>query len=137
MRVSIAIVAVLAAVTLAGCFEGPQGPAGPAGVAGPQGPQGEQGAPGPAGPVGPVGPPGAPGGIGPAGPPGPSGATALHPVRQENCPAGNCVLTCSAGDTLVSVTCPGGTMTYVTTGITESVTCAEPKGPAMALCLRQ
>jgi hypothetical protein len=137
MRVSIAIIAVVAAFTLAGCFEGPQGPAGPPGPPGQQGPQGEQGPPGPPGPTGQVGPPGPAGAVGPAGPPGPSGATALHPVRQENCPAGNCVLTCSAGDILVSVTCPGGTMTYVTTGNTESVTCAAPTGPALALCLRQ
>ncbi len=137
MRVSIAIIAVVAAFTLAGCFEGPQGPAGPPGAAGQQGPQGEQGPPGPPGPTGQVGPPGPAGAVGPAGPPGPSGATAIHPVRQENCPAGNCVLTCSAGDTMVSVTCPGGTITFLATGNTETATCAEPKGPALALCLRQ
>jgi len=38
MRVSIAALALIAAFTLAGCFEEPQGPAGPQGAAGAPGP---------------------------------------------------------------------------------------------------
>ena len=58
MRLSIVVVALVVAFSLAGCFEGPQGaqgPAGPTGPAGPAGPQG-QGAPGPPGVAGPPGP---------------------------------------------------------------------------------
>ena len=93
MRISLTIVALLTAVSLAGCFEGPAGPAGQPGAAGPQGPAGQQGDAGP---------------VGPQGPPGPTGATGLHALRQE-CGAGsNCDLTCSPGEKLVSATCPGG-----------------------------
>ena len=46
------IASFVAALTLAGCFEGPPGPPGPAG------PQGEQGPPGPKGDKGDPGEPG-------------------------------------------------------------------------------
>jgi hypothetical protein len=43
MRFIAIFVAVLAALTLAACFEGPAGPAGPQGEIGARGPQGERG----------------------------------------------------------------------------------------------
>jgi Collagen triple helix repeat (20 copies) len=132
MRGSVAIVALLAALTLAGCFEGPQGTPGPRGPAGPPGPQGEKGA---AGAVGEVGPAGA---AGPAGPPGPAGAPgliALRPLTADPCRS-QCYLACNPGEKIVSVTCPGGTMTLNKGGAAESATCGGASGPALALCMR-
>ena len=74
MRISIAIIAVVAAFSLAGCSQGPQGPAGPQGPKGEQGPPGPQGAKGEQGGPGPQGPQGAKGEQGPPGPQGPQGA---------------------------------------------------------------
>ena len=88
MRTSIAVIALLAAFSLAACSPGPQGskgeqgPPGPqgakgeAGPPGPQGANGEQGIPGPQGPQGAKGEAGPPGpqGVGGQGPPGPQGA---------------------------------------------------------------
>src|SRR5580698_11676342 len=102
MRISLAVVALAAALALAGCFEGAQGPPGPQGDAGPQGPQGVKGETGP---------------IGPAGPPGAAGSSGLHALRQEGCGQGsNCDLTCSPGEKLISVTCPGGTIAITRNG---------------------
>lgn len=123
MRLSIAAVALVAAFSLAGCFEGPQGPAGPQGDAGPQGPQGAKGDQGP---------------VGPAGPPGPTGATGLHAIRHGACgPGNNCDLTCNPGEKLVSVTCPGGTIAITRNADVESASCSNSPGPALALCMQQ
>ncbi len=130
MRASIAVVALIAAFALAGCFEGPQGPAGPAG---PPGPQGQTGAAGPAGSPGPAGLPGPVGAQGPAGPPGPAGSTGLHPLRQDVCSNDTCQFICSAGETLVSVTCPGAAIIMNNGG----ATCSNTPGPALALCMRE
>lgn len=123
MRVSLAAIALVAVVSRAGCSKGPEGPPGPQGPAGPQGPvgkQGEQGAPGP------------------AGPPGPVGSTGLHLVRHATCaPSNNCDLTCSPGEKLVSVTCPGGTISISTSGSVQSATCSNSPGPALALCMHE
>jgi hypothetical protein len=122
MRTALAVVALVAAVSLAGCFEGAQGPAGPAGAAGPQGPAGEKGDAGP---------------IGPQGPPGPLGATGLHALRQM-CGAGsNCDLTCSPGERMISVTCPGGTIAITRNADIDAATCSNSPGPALALCEKQ
>ncbi|MGA2942908.1 MAG: hypothetical protein ABSE50_12820 [Xanthobacteraceae bacterium] len=121
MRISLTIVAMLAAVSLAGCFEGPAGPAGQPGAAGPQGSVGQQGDAGP---------------VGPQGPPGPVGATGLHALRQE-CGAGsNCDLTCSPGEKLISATCPGGTVAITRNADIESAACSNSPGPALALCMK-
>ena len=61
MRVAIALVACVAAITLTGCFEGPKGDKGDKGDTGTTGPAGAAGPPGPAGAAGPAGSPGAPG----------------------------------------------------------------------------
>jgi hypothetical protein len=123
MRVSLVIVAAVAALALVGCSKGPQGPAGPQGDPGPQGPAGKQGDQGPAGPPG---------------PPGPVGATGLHFIRHESCaPSNNCDLTCSPGERLVSVTCPGATIVISHTGGVESAACSNTAGPALALCMKQ
>jgi hypothetical protein len=56
MRIKTLIVLCVAAVTLAGCFEGPPGPPGKDGAPGIEGKQGKEGPIGPAGPAGPPGP---------------------------------------------------------------------------------
>jgi len=117
MRLSIVVVATLTAFTLAGCFEGPQGPAGPAGP---------QGAAGSAGPTGPAGP---------AGPPGPAGTAGLRALSEPTC-SGTCTLTCSAGEKLVSATCPGGTVMLLKAGDADAATCSSANGPALALCMK-
>jgi hypothetical protein len=106
MRSSIALL-LLASVTLAGCFEGPQGPPGPQGLPGAAGPRGEKGdagaagergapgAKGEAGAKGDPGPAGLPGTPGPAGAPGASG-------RVVTCTGPICTVQCNAGEVLVS-----------------------------------
>jgi hypothetical protein len=145
MRVSIAVVAVLAAFSLAGCFEGPQGPAGPQGAAGPPGPQGETGAVGPVGPTGATGPPGPAGVVGPPGPPGPAGpaepsglggSLGLRAITQETCGKA-CELACGPGEKLVSVTCPGGLIRIGKAVDPETATCSNSSGPALALCIKR
>ena len=122
LRTSLAIVAVVAAFTLAGCFEGAQGPAGPQGDAGPQGPQGAKGRLGRS--VLQV-------------PPGASGTSGLHALRQPGCgQASNCDLTCSPGEKLISVTCPGGTIAISKNPDIEAATCSSATGPALALCMK-
>ena len=58
MRIKTLIVLCVAAVTLAGCFEGPPGPPGKDGAPGIEGKEGKEGKEGPIGPAGPAGPPG-------------------------------------------------------------------------------
>ncbi len=58
MRFLTLVASLVAALTLAGCFEGPKGDPGPAGA---QGPQGEKGATGEQGPKGDKGDKGEPG----------------------------------------------------------------------------
>src|ERR1022692_4616085 len=165
MRVSIAIIALVGAVWLAGCSPGPQkgeqGPPGPQGAKGEQGPPGQQGpqgakgepgAPGQQGPQGAKGEPGASGQQGPQGakgepgapaPSGPAGqadatgSAGLHVVRQDACDsASKCDLACSAGETLASVICPGGTVAISKNGEVETASCSNSAGPVLALCVR-
>jgi hypothetical protein len=148
MRATLLILALLGLV-LAGCDEkpgptGPQGPPGPIGAKGDPGSQGPEGPPGPQGPPGPAGPPGpngAGGGIGPAGPQGPPGPAGLastagfHALREPACDT-KCELICSPGETLVSVTCPGGTIQIEEVGGSNAAACVGASGPALALCTR-
>ena len=151
MRPFAAAVALIAAFSLTGCFEGAQGPAGPPGAAGsagpqgpagPAGPQGEKGLAGAVGIAGPPGPAGAAGGVGPAGPPGPEGrpgppgTAGLHAISETACDS-KCELLCSAGEKLVSVTCPGGTIWIGRTAESETATCSKSPGPALALCMKR
>ncbi len=123
MRMPVAIVAVVAALAVAACSQGAPGAAGPQGDPGPQGPPGKQGVAGPAGPQG---------------PPGPAGATGLHFVHRDTCaPSNNCDLSCSPGERLVSVTCPGATIVISRTGGIDSAACSNTPGPALALCMKQ
>src|SRR5580698_4242049 len=122
MRVLLAIVTLATALSLGGCFEGPQGSAGPQGPAGPPGSAGQKGDAGP---------------IGPQGPPGPVGATGLHALRQGCGANSNCDLTCSPGERMVSVTCPGGAISMTRNADIESATCSNSPGPALALCMKQ
>jgi hypothetical protein len=126
MRVITSAVALVAACSLAGCFDGPQGPAGPTGAAGPQGPQGDRGPAGPAGATGPAGPSGA------VGPPGPAGTAGWHVLRQDACSNNVCQFICSPDETLVSVTCPGATIIMSS----SSATCSNTPGPGLALCTK-
>ena len=107
MRSSIVIL-LFAAVTLGGCFEGPQGPPGPqgaAGAVGPAGPKGDKGDPGERGPSGPKGEVGAKGDPGPAGlpgTPGPAGAPGAVAGRVVTCTGSSCSVQCNSGEVLVS-----------------------------------
>jgi hypothetical protein len=139
--------------------KGDQGPPGPAGVtgpkaeqgqAGPPGPKGEQGPPGPQGPKGDQGPPGLPGLQGAKGEKGDNGeqgpkgegasgtaSSGLHVVRQDTCEgSSNCNLACDAGESLASVTCPQGVVSISKNGNTETASCSNSPGPALALCVR-
>jgi Collagen triple helix repeat (20 copies) len=141
MRVAILVVALIAAFSLTGCFEGPQGPQGPQGQAGPPGPQGPQGLPGVPGIAGrpgadgPTGAVGATGPAGPAGPPGLPGPTSLRALTQPACDT-KCELICNTDEKLVSVTCPGGSIQIRKVGDSDAATCSGSPGPALGLCLR-
>ena len=132
MRKSSAFVVLTLAVFLSACSQGPRGL---------QGAKGDQGPPGPAGPAGAKGeqgPPGPQGAKGDQGPPGPPGAAAsgLHVVRQDTCDSSNCSLACGAGESLASVTYPQGVVSISKSGDTETASCSNSPGPALALCLR-
>jgi Collagen triple helix repeat (20 copies) len=120
MRVLISLTALLVVVSLSGC-SGSQGVAGPQGPAGPAGPQGEKGDAGPAGPPGPAAQ---------------AGSLGLHVVNRD-CSGDKCDLACDAGEKLASVTCPGGTVALTKAGDTETASCTNTSGPALALCVRQ
>ena len=120
--------------------QGPQGAKGEQGPPGPQGAHGEQGAPGLQGPHGAKGEQGAPGPAGPAGQAGSTGSagsSGLHALREDTCDANhNCLLECSPGEKLASVTCPGGAVAISKNGDAETASCSNSPGPAMALCLK-
>jgi Collagen triple helix repeat (20 copies) len=131
--------------------KGDQGPPGAAGATGPKGEQGQAGPPGKQGEQGPPGPQGAKGDQGPPGPPGLQGqkgdkgeqgasggsAAGLHVVKRDSCEgSSNCNLACDAGETLASVTCPQGVISITKNGDTESASCSNGSGPALALCVR-
>jgi Collagen triple helix repeat (20 copies) len=158
MRLWIATIAVLAVFTIGGCSPGPQGTKGEQGPPGPQGARGEQGPPGPQGskgdqgipgpqgpqgakgeqgPPGPQGSQGAKGDAGAPGPAGPAASSALAVVRQDKCEDGGCNLSCKQGETIASVTCPGGNVSLSKNGDNETAACTNSPGPALALCLKQ
>jgi hypothetical protein len=131
MRKSSAFVVLALAVFLSACqgprgLQGAKGDQGPPGPAGPAGAKGEQGPPGPQGAKGDQGPPGPPG----------AAASGLHVVRQDTCDSSNCSLACGAGESLASVTCPQGVVSISKSGDTETASCSNSPGPALALCLR-
>ena len=124
MRNSAAFVVFTLAVFLNACGQGQQGPKGEQGPPGPHGAKGEQGPPGPQGAKGDQGPPG-------------SSGPAFHVVRQDSCKdLANCNLACNAGETIASVTCPQGAASITKDGDTESASCSNSSGPALALCVR-
>jgi hypothetical protein len=158
MRKSGAFVIFTLAVILSACGQGQQGPKGEQGPPGPQGAKGDQGPPGPPGVAGlkgeqgQPGPQGAKGEQGPPGPQGPkgekgdkgdkgdqgaSGAASLHVVRQDSCEGSStCNLACGAGESLASATCPQGAVSITKNGDTETASCSNSPGPALALCVR-
>jgi Collagen triple helix repeat (20 copies) len=113
----------------------PATPALPIGPKGDPGSQGPAGLPGPQGPAGPGGPAGLPGPPGPPGPAGPAFTTGLHVLREPACNT-KCELICSPGETLVSVTCPGGRVHIEEIAESNSASCVAASGPAIALCIR-
>jgi hypothetical protein len=154
MRKSGAFVVLTLALFLSACGQGQQGPKGDQGPPGPQGAKGDQGPPGPpgvAGQKGEQGQPGPQGAKGEQGPPGPqgpkgekgdkgeqgaSGSASLHVVRQDSCQgSSNCNLACGAGETLASITCPQGAVSITKNGDTETASCSNSPGPALALCV--
>jgi hypothetical protein len=155
MRKSGRFVIFTLAVFLSACGQGQQGPKGEQGPPGPQGAKGDQGPPGPPGVAGlkgeqgQPGPQGAKGEQGPPGPQGPkgekgdkgdqgaSGAASLHVVRQDSCEGSStCNLACGAGESLASATCPHGAVSITKNGDTETASCSNSPGPALALCVR-
>jgi hypothetical protein len=61
----------------------------------------------------------------------------LHIVRQNKCEgSANCNLACGAGETIASVTCPQGAVSITKNGDTETASCSNSPGPALALCVR-
>jgi len=133
MRKSAIGVLFTLAVFLTACGQGPQGPKGEQGPPGPQGAQGPPGAPGVAGMKGERGE---------QGPPGPQGGdhgqpgAGLHVVRQDSCTS-SCKLACEAGESIASVTCPPqGAISITKNGDTETASCTNSPGPALALCVR-
>jgi hypothetical protein len=117
--------------------QGPPGPQGSKGDQGIPGPQGPQGAKGEQGPPGPQGSQGAKGDAGAPGPAGPAASSALAVVRQDKCEDGGCNLSCKQGETIASVTCPGGNVSLSKNGDNETAACTNSPGPALALCLKQ
>jgi Collagen triple helix repeat (20 copies) len=116
------------ALSVAGCGRdpGPKGDPGAQGPAGPQGAQGIQGVAGtqgPAGAQGPQGPQGAPGDKGEKGDKGDAGLTGLRSVQ-----ATDGVVSCDAGEILVSAFCPSG-------GAPDGAKCTS--GPTVGLCLKK
>jgi Collagen triple helix repeat (20 copies) len=158
MRKSGAFVIFTLAVILSACGQGQQGPKGEQGPPGPQGAKGDQGPPGPPGVAGlkgeqgQPGPQGAKGEQGPPGPQGPkgekgdkgdkgdqgaSGAASVRVVRQDSCEGSStCNLACGAGESLASATCPQGAVSITKNGDTETASCSNSPGPALALCVR-
>jgi hypothetical protein len=59
----------------------------------------------------------------------------LHAISETACDS-KCELLCSAGEKLVSVTCPGGTIWIGRTAQSEMATCSNSPGPALALCMK-
>src|ERR1700745_2101624 len=80
-----------------------------------QGPKGDQGQPGPQGAKG------------------EQGRTGLHVVRLDSCQSSNCSLACDAGESLGSITCPQGEVSITKSGDTETASCSNSPGPALAL----
>src|SRR5689334_3559744 len=140
MRKSIVVMLTLTAF-LAACSPSHQGPKGEQGPPGPQGIKGDQGQAGPAGPPGPKGDQGEKGDKAEQTATAAQGTSAasraLHVIRSDNCEGSlNCTLACDAGEAIASVTCPQGAISITKNGDTETASCTNSRGPALALCLR-
>jgi hypothetical protein len=115
MRISLAVILFLGAVTLAACSQGQPGAKGEQGPAGPQGAKGEQGPPGPQGPPGtkgeqgPPGPQGAKGDQGPPGAQGPGGPKGEQGIAGQAGPSGQTAPSVQAG----SAGAPGASGVHV------------------------
>jgi hypothetical protein len=124
------LLALAAALSLAACGRDP-GPKGDTGAQGPTGPQGAQGiqgvagAQGPQGTQGPEGPQGKPGNKGDKGEKGDKGDAVPSGLRSVQADG---AVSCDAGETLVSVFCPGG-------GAPDGAKCGS--SPTVGLCLKK
>lgn len=138
MRIQTMVVLCVAAVSLAGCFEGPKGDhgeAGPPGRAGPPGPRGPQGLGGPIGP---------PGKEGAQGPPGPGSSFYLRSVNGAACSATGCTSGCGLNEVVASATClksQGNTLLpnihAESLGEAWTASCPSPSNGMVLICSRQ
>ena len=62
----------------------------------------------------------------------PAGLRALREVACET----RCELICTPDETLVSATCPGGTLQIERIGDSDAATCRGVSGTALALCMK-
>ena len=72
----------------------------------------------------------------PPGRPGPAASAGLHALSEPACET-KCELICSPAETLVSVTCPGGTIQISKIADSDTATCTGASAPALALCVKQ
>jgi hypothetical protein len=135
-----ATVAVLcvAAVSLAGCFEGPKGDKGDkgdAGPAGPRGPQGELGQTGPAGSPGKDGKDGAPGAAGPG------SAVYAKTIDSSGCSPVGCTSECGTNEVIAAATCLAGDNTTLLPSIHAAgfwtASCPAPATGMVLLCAKK
>lgn len=141
MRMATMAALCAAAISLAGCFEGPKGDKGDPGVAGPPGPAGPAG---PQGPRGLDGPPGPAGKEGIPGPAGPSSPLYLKSVGSSACGATGCTSGCGIDEVIASATCltaDGQTLTpgihAASLGQAWTATCPSPSNAMVLICARQ
>jgi hypothetical protein len=122
----------VAAISLAGCFEGPKGDKGDTGPAGPAGPQGIEGKAGPAGPAGKDGQPG---------PPGPGNTLYAKSVGSNACDSVGCTSECATGEIIASVTClsPQGAILQasILTKDIWTATCPAPATGMVLVCAKK
>jgi Collagen triple helix repeat (20 copies) len=134
-RLATLAVLCVAAISLAGCFEGPKGDKGEPGAAGPPGPQGEQGK------AGPAGLPGKDGKDGIQGPAGPSSAVYVKSLDSNACGSVGCTSECGTDEIIASATClsrEGATLQpSIRAGGIWTASCPTPSTGMVLLCSRK
>jgi hypothetical protein len=134
-RVPALLVLCAAAISLAGCFEGPKGDKGDPGPPGPPGPQGEQGKTGPAGLTGKDGKDGI------QGPAGPSSAVYAKSLDSNACGSVGCTSECGTGEIIASVTCLSNQGTPLQPSIHSggiwTASCPTPSTGMVLLCSKK
>jgi hypothetical protein len=135
MRFPSLVVLCVAAVSLAGCFEGPKGEPGPAGVAGPAGP------PGPEGKAGLAGLAGKDGKDGIQGPAGPGSPLYAKTIDSNACSSVGCTSECASGEAIASAICLSNTGTLLQpslhTGEVWTASCPTPSNGMVLICTKK